>query len=82
MSDTLLLTIASSLVATLFGLLVLIVGWLGNKFYQKLDEISANLVKMAGELHQRINSIDRRLTIVETHHEISGGNNHRSDKGD
>jgi membrane protein implicated in regulation of membrane protease activity len=67
MSDTQLLTIASSLVATLFAILVMMTGWLGNKFYGKLDEISKNLVQMAGELHQRINGIDRRLTVVETH---------------
>ena len=66
MSDTFLLTMASSLVATLFGLLVLIIGWLGNKFYSKLDEISQNLSRMAGELHERINGIDRRLVRVET----------------
>jgi|JI6StandDraft_1071083.scaffolds.fasta_scaffold597121_2 biopolymer transport protein ExbB/TolQ len=66
MSDTVLLTIAASLVATLFGLLVTIIGWLGNKFYSKLDEISRNLVTMAGELHERINGLDRRVTVVET----------------
>ena len=66
MNDTILLTIAASLVATLFGVLVAIIGWLGNKFYSKLDEISNNLVKMAGELHDRINGLDRRLVRVET----------------
>ena len=66
MRDTVLLTIAASLVATLFGLLVTIIGWLGNKFYSKLDEISRNLVTMAGELHERINGLDRRVTVVET----------------
>lgn len=70
MADTILLTIASSLVATLFGLLVLIVGWLGNKLYSKLDEMSQSLNTMAGELHNRINGIDLRLTVVETHHDI------------
>ena len=80
MSDTQLLTLAASLVATLFGLLVTVLGWLGNKFYSKLDEISKNLIVMAGELHDRINgldrqmqelinSIDRRVTRVETQHE-------------
>lgn len=68
MTETMLLTIASSLVATLFGLLVLIVGWLGNKLYSKLDEMSRNLVAMAGELHDRINGLDRRLIVVETQH--------------
>ena len=66
MTETQLLAIAASLVATLFGLLVAIIGWLGNKFYSKLDEISKNLVLMAGELHDRINGLDRRVTVVET----------------
>lgn len=66
-----LLTIASSLVATLFGLLILILGWLGNKTYNKLDEISGNLIKMAGELHTRINGIDRRLIRVEARNGIA-----------
>lgn len=66
MSESMLLTVAASLVATLFGVLVMIIGWLGNKFYTKLDEISSNLVKMAGELHDRINGLDKRLVRVET----------------
>lgn len=79
MTDTQMLTIASSLVATLFALLVMMVGWLGNKFYNKLDEISRNLTEMAGELHNRINGLDRRLVKVETHcdnfHGINGNGN-------
>jgi len=65
-SETQLLTIASSLVATLFGILIMVLGWLGNKTYSKLDEISRNLIVMASELHDRINGIDVRLTVVET----------------
>lgn len=70
MSDTMMLTLASSLVATLFSLLILILGWLGNKTYNKLDEISGNLIKMAGELHSRINGLDRRLVRVESRNGI------------
>lgn len=66
MTDTMLLTIAASLVATLFGVLVALLGWLGSKVYEKLSEISKNLVDMAGELHERINGIDRRVTVIET----------------
>lgn len=66
MSDTVLLTVAASLVATLFGVLVALLGWLGSKVYEKLNEISNNLVDMAGELHERINGLDRRVTVVET----------------
>lgn len=57
----------SPLLPLLFGLLVALLGWIGNKVYQKLDEISKNLVAMAGELHGRINRLDRRVTRVETH---------------
>ena len=75
MNETVMLTIASSLVATLFGLLILIVGWLGNKLYNKLDEMSRALHDMAGELHNRINGIDRRVVKLETHCEnIHNGN--------
>lgn len=66
MTETQMLTLAGMLVATLFGVLVAVLGWLGNKFYTKLDEISSNLVKMAGELHERINGLDRRTTVLET----------------
>ena len=66
MTETTMLVVASSLVATLFGLLVAIIGWLGNKSYAKLDEISKTLITMAGELHDRINGIDKRLVRIET----------------
>lgn len=65
MSETPLLSISLAVVATLFGVLAAIIGWLGNKFYEKLDEISKNLVAMAGELHERINGIDRRVVHLE-----------------
>ena len=71
MSEAVMLTISSSIVATLFALLILILGWLGNKTYNKLDEISSNLIKMAGELHTRINGLDRRLIRVEAKNGIS-----------
>ena len=71
MTETAMLTIASSLVATLFGLLVLIVGWLGSKLYSKLDEMSCSLQRMGGELHKRINAIDNRLVKVETSCDIN-----------
>lgn len=66
MNETAMLTIAASLVAAMFGLLCAILGWLGSRIYNKVDEMAANLTKMAGELHDRINGIDRRVTVVET----------------
>lgn len=66
MSETQLLTIASSLVATLFGLLVTVLGWLGSKIYTKLDEMSNTMHSIASDLNERINDLDRRVTVVET----------------
>ena len=67
MNDQILLTLAASLVATLFGLLVAVLGWLGNKIYSKLDEVSNAMHKIAGDLHEKLNELDRRVTRVETH---------------
>lgn len=67
MNDQILLTLAASLVATLFGLLVAVLGWLGNKIYSKLDEVSNTMHKIAGDLHEKLNELDRRVTRVETH---------------
>ena len=63
------LTIAASLVATMFGLLISILGWMGNKVYSKMEEMGATLHKIAGDLHQKIESLDRRVTVVEVKQE-------------
>lgn len=66
MSETQFTTIALSLVAALFGLLSVVLGWLGSRIYSKLDEMSNTMHTISGELHTRINGIDRRITVVET----------------
>lgn len=65
MDETTLLTIASSLVAVLFGLLVSVLAWIGGRLYNKLDEIVKSLGSVAHELHERINNIERRITVIE-----------------
>lgn len=74
MSETLMLTIAASLVATLFGLLVAVLGWLGSKIYTKLEEMATTMHAIAGDLHERINGLDRRVTVVETRCKSNHGN--------
>ena len=69
MSESLMLTIAASLVATMFGLLIAVLGWMGNKVYSKMEEIEMTLHKIAGDLHEKINTLDRRVTVVETKQE-------------
>ena len=66
MQETMLLTIAAWLVATLFGMLTALVGWMGNKVVGKLDDVVKKLGEVSAELHERINGLDRRVTVVET----------------
>lgn len=64
--ETQLLTLAGMLVAALFGVLTTIVGWMGSRVIQKLEDVVDKLNEVAGELHERINGLDRRITVVET----------------
>ena len=66
MNDAQLLTIACSLVATLFGLLVAIIAWGGSRVISKLEDVAAKLNTMAVELHARINDFDVRVSVIET----------------
>ena len=66
MENATFIMILLSLVATLFGLLILILGWLGNKVYQKLSEIVKTTHTIESDLHGRISQLDRRVIVVET----------------
>jgi hypothetical protein len=66
MSETMLLTVAASLVAAMFGLLTAVVGWIGNRAVTSIDQMREKLNEVAGELHDRINGLDRRISVVET----------------
>lgn len=66
MIDTMwLLTIACALVATIFGVLLTVLGWIGNKLYLKVEEIAATMHQIAGDLHGKISDLDRRQTRTE-----------------
>ena len=67
MTETQMLTIAAALVATMFGLLVSVLGWLGSRIYSKLDEMGNTMHAIASDLHSRINGLDHRVTVVETY---------------
>lgn len=66
MNETAMLTIAASLVAAMFGLLAAIIGWIGSRAINSIDQMREKLNEVAGELHNRINGLDRRVTVVET----------------
>lgn len=60
------LTLAGALVAAVFGVLLAVLGWIGNKLHAKLEAITSTLDRIAGDLHERISGLDRRITRVET----------------
>lgn len=66
MSETQMLTMAATLVATMFGLLVAVISWIGSRAINAIDQMKDKLNEVAGELHTRINGIDGRLIKVET----------------
>lgn len=58
-----LFSLAGALLAAMFGLLTMLLGWIGAKLYAKLDDVTNALTG----LHEKINNIDRRVAIVETY---------------
>ena len=61
MTDAQLLTLSAQLVAALFGLLTLILGWMGNKLSTKLDSMTS----IFDEIKREIQKIDNRVTRLE-----------------
>lgn len=56
----------AALVASLFGLLSVIVGWLGSRVIVRLDTLADKMDGVKSELHSRVNGLDNRLVKVET----------------
>lgn len=68
MNDSFVITIATSLVAVFFGLLVTVLGWIGNKIYTSLEKVGASLRDMEREIGLRLQDMDRRVTRIESIH--------------
>lgn len=77
MNDVQLLTISASLVATLFGVLIGVLSWIGNKVYSKLEQLAESVQTIKDDLHgritslselvnARINQLDVRMVKLET----------------
>lgn len=65
MTDQAFTALMLSLVGTFFGLLVAVLGWMGNKIYLKLEEVNLNLGKLDRDLTARVHEIDKRVTRLE-----------------
>lgn len=50
----------------LMGLLVLVVGWIGNRIHNRLDSISSSLAAIERDLRKELGALDRRVAQVET----------------
>lgn len=68
MNESFVITIATSLVAVFFGLLVAVLGWIGNKIYTSLENLSRSLREMEKEIMVRLGDMDRRVTRMESVH--------------
>lgn len=58
-------TMLLALVAALFGVLVAIFSWMGNKVYEKLNEITGLMRNIEKDLHERIGELDKRISLIE-----------------
>lgn len=65
MTDQAFTALMLSLVGTFFGLLVAVLGWMGNKIYLKLEEVNLNLGKLDRDLTAKVHDIDKRVTRLE-----------------
>jgi len=54
------------LVATMFGLLVAVFGWLSNRLYEKLEFMNQSLRDIETGLINKLHEIDKRVSTVET----------------
>lgn len=65
MTDQAFTALMLSLVGTFFGLLVAVLGWMGNKIYLKLEEVNLNLGRLDRDLTTKVHEIDKRVTRLE-----------------
>ena len=66
MTEAQLFTVTFSIIGGLFVVLVGLVGWFGSHLMTKLDKLDSSILRLAGDLHSRINEHATRITRVET----------------
>ena len=65
MTEAQMIMILLSLVGVFFAILIMILGWMGNKVYSKLSEMATTMRNIETDLHGRISNLDRRVTTNE-----------------
>lgn len=59
------LHLAFSIIGGLIGMLTILVGWLGSRVINKLDDLDAKLDETTLNTHSKINVLDNRITRLE-----------------
>jgi hypothetical protein len=54
------------IVGGLMSILIIVIGWMGNKLHERLGEINETLATIDRDLRFELNRLDNRLTVVET----------------
>ena len=57
-----------ALAATMFALLIAIIGWIGVRTIHAIDQMRDRLDAITNELCARISSLDCRVTVIEAKH--------------
>lgn len=60
MNETQLLTMAAALVAAMFGLLATVLGWIGSRAINKLDEVVKAVGAVKFELHDMLSNHEKK----------------------
>lgn len=66
MTTAALLSVASSICAALFAIIIALLAWMGNKLYNKMEQMGVENTQSTGLFFNEINKMDIRLTVVET----------------
>lgn len=61
-----LVSAAGFLISSMFGVLAIVIGWIGSRLIVKQDETLKRLDAVKDELHKRITSLDHRVVRIET----------------
>lgn len=70
MDSITLLTLSATIVSTLFGILIAVLSWMGNKLYEKVSEMASTMYSIKVDLHKQtaiVENLDRRVTRLEDH---------------
>jgi hypothetical protein len=54
------------IVGGLMSVLIIVIGWMGNKLHERLGEINETLATIDRDLRHELSRLDNRLTVVET----------------